>query len=173
MLSVSPLYHFKPLKLLWRLSICCLTQTTIERERGSIISNYNEVKKWKLFSHVRLFANPGILQARILEWVAFPFSRGSSQPRDQTQVSRTTGRFFTRWATREAHYKGSNYNTDILIISNYIVAAAFTWDCLRLISTHDYTYPCLLGASFLIVSKWLPLFRTLVLSPYINARSKG
>ena len=31
---------------------------------------------------------PGILQARILEWVAFPFSRGSSQPRDRTQVSR-------------------------------------------------------------------------------------
>ena len=37
----------------------------------------------------------GILQARILEWVAFPFSRGSSQPRDQTPVSRTAGRFFT------------------------------------------------------------------------------
>ena len=37
----------------------------------------------------------GILQARILEWVAFPFSRGSSQPRDQTQVSRIAGRFFT------------------------------------------------------------------------------
>ena len=33
----------------------------------------------------------GILQARILEWVAFPFSRGSSQPRDQTQVSRIAG----------------------------------------------------------------------------------
>ena len=33
----------------------------------------------------------GILQARILEWVAFPFSRGSSQPRDQTQVSHTAG----------------------------------------------------------------------------------
>ena len=44
----------------------------------------------------------GILQARILEWVAFPFSRGSSQPRDRTQVSRITGRFFTSWATREA-----------------------------------------------------------------------
>ena len=44
----------------------------------------------------------GILQARILEWVAFPFSRGSSQPRDQTQVSRIAGRFFTIWATREA-----------------------------------------------------------------------
>ena len=37
----------------------------------------------------------GILQARILEWVAFPFSRGSSQPRNQTQVSLITGRFFT------------------------------------------------------------------------------
>ena len=44
----------------------------------------------------------GILQARILEWVAFPFSRGSSQPRDQTQVSHIAGRFFTSWATREA-----------------------------------------------------------------------
>ena len=37
---------------------------------------------------------PGILQARILEWVTFPFSRGSSQPKDQTQVSRTAGGFF-------------------------------------------------------------------------------
>ena len=37
----------------------------------------------------------GILQARILEWAAFPFSRGSSQPRDQTQASRIAGGFFT------------------------------------------------------------------------------
>ena len=44
----------------------------------------------------------GILQARTLEWVAFPFSRESSQPRDQTQVSRIAGGFFTSWATREA-----------------------------------------------------------------------
>ena len=40
----------------------------------------------------------GILQARILEWVAIPFSRGSSQPRDWTQVSCIAGRFFTVWA---------------------------------------------------------------------------
>ena len=40
----------------------------------------------------------GILQARILEWVAFPFSRGSSPPRDRTQVSCIAGRFFTSWA---------------------------------------------------------------------------
>ena len=46
--------------------------------------------------------SPGILQASILEWVAFSFSRGSSQPRDWTQVSHTAGRFFTSWATREA-----------------------------------------------------------------------
>ena len=44
----------------------------------------------------------GILQARILEWVAFLLSRGSSQPRDQTQVSRNAGGFFTSSATREA-----------------------------------------------------------------------
>ena len=37
----------------------------------------------------------GILQARILEWVAIPFFRGSSQPRDQTQISRIAGGFFT------------------------------------------------------------------------------
>ena len=37
----------------------------------------------------------GILQARILEWVAFPFSRGSSQPRDRAQVSCIAGRFLT------------------------------------------------------------------------------
>ena len=44
----------------------------------------------------------GIVQARILEWVALPFSRGSCQPRDWTQVSRIAGWFFTSWATREA-----------------------------------------------------------------------
>ena len=45
----------------------------------------------------------GILQARILEWVAISFSRGSSQPRDQTQVSHIVNGFFTSWTTREAH----------------------------------------------------------------------
>ena len=41
------------------------------------------------------YAVHGLLQARILEWVAFPFSRGSSQPRDRTQVSSIAGGFFT------------------------------------------------------------------------------
>ena len=44
----------------------------------------------------------GILQDRILEWVAFLFSRGSSQSRDWTQVSHSAGGFFTSWAIREA-----------------------------------------------------------------------
>ena len=65
------------------------------------------------FSSVQLFATlygpqnlpgssvHGILQARILEWVAIPFYRGSSWPRDQTQISHLAGRFFIIWATKE------------------------------------------------------------------------
>ena len=45
----------------------------------------------------------GIFQARILEWAAISFSRGSSQPRDRTRVSHIAGRFFNVWATSEAH----------------------------------------------------------------------
>ena len=55
------------------------------------------------FSVVFDFLQPqGILQARILEWLAFPFSRGSSWPRNQTRVSCIAGRFFTNWAIGEA-----------------------------------------------------------------------
>jgi len=55
---------------------------------------------WKSLSCVQLFF---ILQARVLEWVAVPFSQGSFQPKDQTQVSHIVGEFLTSWATREAH----------------------------------------------------------------------
>ena len=47
-----------------------------------------------------------MLQARILEWVAISFSRGSSRPRDRTRVSRIGGRRFNLWATREAESQG-------------------------------------------------------------------
>ena len=50
----------------------------------------------------KVYAVNGNLQARKLEWVAFPISRGSFQPRNQTQVSHIAGGFFTSWATREA-----------------------------------------------------------------------
>ena len=46
--------------------------------------------------------------SRILEWVAYPFSRGSSWPRDQTRVSCIAGGFFTSWATKEASTKRRN-----------------------------------------------------------------
>ena len=71
---------------------------------------------WKSLSHVQPH-NPmdytihGILQARILEWVAFLFSRRSSQARDRTQVFRITGIFFTSWATREAQWTAREFPT--------------------------------------------------------------
>ena len=85
------------------------TSTTWEAKEWSELK-WIEVK-WKSFICVQLFATlwtdfsppgssvRGISQARILEWVAILFSRGSSLPRDQTQVSCIAGRFFTIWAT--------------------------------------------------------------------------
>jgi len=78
------------------------------------------------FSRVWLFATPmncslpgssvhGIFQARILAGVAVPFSRGSSQPREGTQVSHIAGRFFTIWATREAQSQTQNTRCAISI----------------------------------------------------------
>ena len=57
-----------------------------------------------------------ILQARILEWAAIPFSRGSSPPRDWTGIYCIAGRFFIIWATREAQYHMLQSNS-ILICS--------------------------------------------------------
>ena len=74
---------------------------------------------WTLLSCVRLFVTPwtvhGIFQLRMLEWVAFPFSRGSSQPRDRTQVSRIAGGFFTSSARGEGHYQVGWYRGDVNI----------------------------------------------------------
>ena len=64
---------------------------------------------------------PGILQARILEWVAFPFSRGFSQPRERTQVSGIAGEFFTNWVIRKVHihiYYFSDY-FPLYVITRY------------------------------------------------------
>ena len=57
-----------------------------------------------------------ILQARILEWVAFPFSRGSSQPRNQTGVCCIAGRFFTNWSIRDAQYSLFNPKSILNIV---------------------------------------------------------
>ena len=61
-------------------SLCC----TSESESLSVVPYSLQLHDYTVH---------GTLQARILEWVAFPFSRESSQPRDRTQVSCTTGRF--------------------------------------------------------------------------------
>ena len=82
--------------------------------KGSNLNNLPSSNRLSLQSEVKVtqscptlcdsmdYTVHGILRARILEWVAFPFSRGSSQPRDWTQVSHIAGRIFTSWATREA-----------------------------------------------------------------------
>ena len=77
---------------------------------GDCNENWPFTVLWPLLSFPNLLAywvqhftgssTHGILQARILEWVAISFSRGSSQPRDWTQVSRIVGRRFNLWATR-------------------------------------------------------------------------
>ena len=60
------------------------------------------------------FSIDGIFQARVLEWIAISFSRGSSWPRNRTQVSCIAGRHFTVWATREAiEYGKATPNTAI------------------------------------------------------------
>ena len=68
-------------------------QKKVESESCSVMSNPLQPMDYTV---------PEILQARILEWVAFPFSRGSSQHRDQTQVSHIADGLFTNWGTREA-----------------------------------------------------------------------
>jgi len=57
---------------------------------------------WPMDCSLPGFSVHGIFQARIQEWVAISFSRGSSPPRDPIQVSCTADRFFTNWATTEA-----------------------------------------------------------------------
>ena len=72
------------LKNIHFLSVTC-TSKSLESENHSVVSTVH-----------------GIFQVRILEWVAFPFSRVSFQHRNWTQVSRTAGSFFTHWVTKEA-----------------------------------------------------------------------
>ena len=73
-----------------------LGSLVIRRKKDSLKSCLTLATPWTVGSTVH-----GILQARILEWVAISFSRGSSQPMNQTQVSRIAGRFFTNWAMWE------------------------------------------------------------------------
>ena len=79
------------------------------------------------------YSRPGssvheILQARILEWVAISFSRGSCWPRNQTHISCIAGRLFTDWAVREAGMNKTSY-LSFLFYSLFILADWFTQIC--------------------------------------------
>ena len=83
----------------------------------------------------------GILQARILEWVAYPFSRGSSWPRNRTGVNCIAGRFFTSWTIGKPYWKFSltlwlkplllaTVPLVSLLILNFLQAQLYTSSCL-------------------------------------------
>ena len=76
----------------------------------------------------------GILQARILEWVAILFSRGSSQPKDQTQVSCIASGFLTIWAIREA----DRQEVDLGFVSELFL----WWDVKNLSSIKSWDQVC-------------------------------
>ena len=77
----------------------------------------------------------GILQARILEWVAISFSRESSGLRDQTRVSCITGRFFTVWATRKA-WKAECTTWEDNIVKDEILRSTFKSKALNKLKTN-------------------------------------
>ena len=65
---------------------------------------------------------PLSMEFSVLEWVAVPFSRGSSWPRDRTRVSCIAGRFFIVWATREVH--NTNYRPGIVLEFRYEIQSS-------------------------------------------------
>ena len=93
----------------------------------------------------------GISQERILEWIAIPFSRGSSKPSDGNQASHIAGGFFTIWATREAqeYWVGSLSFLQGIILTQEtngglcIAGAFFTRWASR--EVHHPSYPVLIG----------------------------
>ena len=100
----------------WNLAWRILSTTLLACEMSTIVW-----WKWKMKvaqSYLALFDPMDytvhvILQARMLEWVAFPSSRGSSQPRNRTGVSCTAGRFFTNWAIRKALHRERKRNFSV------------------------------------------------------------
>ena len=88
----------------------------------------------------------GILQARILEWVVTPSSRGSSQPRDRTEVSYIAGGFFTIWTTREVVYRYQLYSVDWCQVQLYphLFSARFVpfWERVVEVSSYDNGLIC-------------------------------
>ena len=108
----------------------------------------------------------GIFQARVLEWVAISFSRGSSQPRDQTQVSRIVGRRFTIWATREAHLMNLCGRSDLATLFVCLITFHYNKNHTPVLFVHIYCIPdcqllvarnsVYLTCGCCLVAKWCP-----------------
>ena len=91
----------------------------------------------------------GIFQARVLEWIAISFSRGSSRPRDGTRVSRIAGRRFTIWATREAHTSSKTTHSPESLAQTDISVEIWFWICpkIQLFPNFDSIYTCTTNSS--------------------------
>ena len=133
-LHFFPIFHHLIVHLFYKKQTKILKRTnyvhdSLKRKSESLFciirSLFSNEVKWKSHSVVSSSLSS---QARILEWVAFAFSRGSSQPRDWTQVSRISGGFFTIWATREAWWSLEKQ----IQLTNYIcfgnVKLLTTWE---------------------------------------------
>ena len=126
-----------PAQPLWRTVWRFLKKLKVE----SLCSSVSRSVVWDSVQHHGLglpgSSVHGILQARMLEWVAIPFSRRSSQPRDRTRVSCIEGRFFTFWATGKIQVK-------------------VTQSCLTRCDPMDYTDHGILQAR---TPEWVPFSR--------------
>ena len=136
-------------------------------------------RKW--LGHVGPFATPwtaacqaslssGTLQARILEWVVISFSRESSQPRNQTQVSCLAGRFFTIWVTREARGTRTKYETKSRCWSDYPFLTWLTSKMLKVTDVNRLRKSCMFCED---IRNMLRLFPSSDVHPtYLNEHQK-
>ena len=127
--------------------------------------HWSKFKKW---SEVKVaqstFWNPmeykvlGLLLARILESVAIPFSRGSSQFSDRTQISHIMGRFFTSWATRV--WEGMLINISFPVFSNSVVTKLIAESILTTCIKSVYT----------VTLSWIPQINLIWIKVRCNTR---
>ena len=147
---------------------------SVAEVQNIVRSKFGKFSEVKSLSRVWLFATPwtlayqvppsmGFFQARVLEWIAISFSRGSSRPRNRTRVSCIAGRRFTVWATREAL---GNLLAVIVFILFYILQ--FMHLVLVTLIAHSphavSTCPCLVWAHCVILQMPAFLLTTCIFS---------